>query len=248
VTHKQLLQDKIIPHLIENTAYFSYDAVWESVTRTTGKEPSPSTLRHYLSDCIKQGILYDAGKGWYSSLSEPLTFPDATVAKPLREITKRLPMLSVSAWSTEWINPYMHHLLSKSFQFVSMERDAMSTVAELLLDAGFEVLVHPDSETFEKFSSRLQNPLILYPSLSREPSPRDGIAPPEKWLVDLLVENERLAFAENDELQQAVNRLLGAGHVKISELVSYARRRNLSLTVFDCINSKNSDFLEIMHD
>ncbi|MCC5851070.1 MAG: Eco57I restriction-modification methylase domain-containing protein [Verrucomicrobia bacterium] len=238
--HKHILQKKVIPSLIANTAYFSYDSVWKSITRTVGKEPSPSTLRHYLSDCINQGILYDAGKGWYSSLSEPLTFPDAAVEKPLREITKRLPMLSVSAWSTEWINPYMHHLLSKSFQFVSMERDAMNTVAELLLDAGYEVLVHPDRETFHKLTSRMHQPLVLYPSLSRAPTSQDGIAPPEKWLIDLLIENERLALAETEELQQAVNRLLCAGRIQMSELVSYARRRNLALAHFECINSNNA--------
>lgn len=180
---------------------------------------------------MADGTVYDAGKGWYSKIAEPLKLS----TQPLEPVTKLLaeqfPLLEVSCWSTEQINPFMHHLLSRFTVFVYTLPDALDVVGDALRDAEHNVLVNPTASEIVRLYQKTENPVLVRPAVTKEPPPEVGMAPPEKFLVDLLFENNRLSIMEPSEAEDVLRRAVEAGRVNMSSLLSYAKRRRVNVVV-----------------
>ena len=226
---KPLLKEKVLPDLKGLGAYFSYDDVKAHLAETAGEKVPEATLKTYLSQFMDSGLIFDAGKGWYSTLAAPLVLPSERVQAIVRYLTDNLPLLTISCWSTEQINPFLHHLLSKFVTLVYTERDAMTAAGEVLKDAGYDVLVNPGKAEIDKFYPRTEHPVIVRPSVTKEPEASHGYAPPEKLLVDFLFENIRLNMVEPSEAEQVVANAVRAGRVNMAGLLSYAKRRDVAV-------------------
>ncbi|VGO21468.1 DUF6577 family protein [Pontiella sulfatireligans] len=222
---------EMLIELKKTKSYFSIADVKSALEKGAGESVPDSTVKTYLSKFMADGTVHDAGKGWYSKIAEPLKLD----AKPLEPITKLLaedfPLLEVSCWSTEQINPFMHHLLSRFTVFVYTLPDALDVVGDALRDAGHNVLVNPTASEIERLYQKTENPVLVRPAVTKEPSAVAGMAPPEKLLVDLLFENNKLSIMEPSEAEDAVRRAVEAGRVNISSLLSYAKRRRITVVV-----------------
>lgn len=204
-------------------------------------EPVPeSTLKTYLSDFMKEGSLFDAGKGWYSVVSAPLELTADRPEEIVDLLSKKFPFLEASCWSTEQVNPFMHHVMTRFTTFVSVERDAMDVVGEALKAAGFDVLVNPHKGEVEKFYYSLKQPALVRPSITKEPSGGKFFAPPEKILIDLLIESENLALMSSDEAGQVVFSAVESGRVNMTLLQSYAARRKIRENIYQAQNNQKS--------
>lgn len=226
---KPLLKEKVLPELKKIGNYFSYDDVKSHLLTVAERKVPNSTLKIYLSQFVEQGILFDAGKGWYSNLLEPLALNSDSLTDIVTLLADQFPLLEASCWSTEQINPFMHHLLSKFVTFVYTDADAMETVGDALSDAGHNVLVNPGKDEIEKFYGKTEQPVIIRASGSKDPDAVERIAPPEKLLVDLLFENNKLSIMEPSEADDVVQKAIQAGRVNIAALQSYAQRRRVSV-------------------
>jgi len=224
---KPLLKEKVLPKLKELGNYFSYENAKASLAEAADNKVPDSTLKTYLPKFIEDGILFDAGKGWYSTLSEPLVFNSDSLKEIVKLLSDQFPLLDVSCWSTEQINPFMHHLLSKFVTFVYTDTDALETVGDVLRDAGHNVLVNPGKQEIEKFYGKTEHPVIIRPSVTKEPVAVLRVAPPEKILVDLLFENNKLYIMEPSEAGAVVEQSVQAGRVNMASLLSYAKRRRV---------------------
>jgi len=68
---KQEFFAQVLGGLKERSAYFSRDAI-QAAADGVGLELKRSTLSVYLNQAVKQGLIHDAGRGWYSRLAEPV--------------------------------------------------------------------------------------------------------------------------------------------------------------------------------
>jgi biotin operon repressor len=69
-----------INSLLEQTPYFSIHALRESLA-SQKLSYTPETVKVYLSQLKKEGLVFDAGRGWYSSIAEPFQLDTAPVEK-----------------------------------------------------------------------------------------------------------------------------------------------------------------------
>ena len=177
---------------------------------------------------MSEGLIHDAGRGWYSRIAEPLILDTAPVKKIITKIKKAFPLLDFSCWSTEQINPYMHHLLGKSVAFVYMDRDLMPAVYEELQSwQGYKVYLDPSSDEVKKTFRIEEKTIVIRPAIGEAPAGEAHAAPIEKLLVDLAIEVEKLPLMSCGEFQDMAWRAVTSARITMGTFSRYARRRHL---------------------
>lgn len=226
---KSILENKIIPELKEKYPYFSYEDIRIAFEKKTGDKLSNTTLKNYIVKFKKQGFLFSAGKGWYSGLKDPLEL-DETPLQPIKSfLAEKFPLLETACWSTQQINPFMHHLLSKFTTFVYVPRDAMNVVGDALRDAGHSVLINPGKQEIKKQYPSLNTPIIVCP-LGEEDNSIIHENTRQIWvLINFLIENKRFLFTEEKEAETTVNRAVASGNINMARFLSYAKRKRLNI-------------------
>ena len=126
---KQVLRDECLPALGGQSKYYSMEAVRAWLQKRKLRCP-PATLNRYLHAFTRAGLVFAAGRGWYSSIATPFTLNREPVSSLVHELNKTFPLLDFSCWSTAQIASYGHHLLAKFVSFVHTERDSMESVFE----------------------------------------------------------------------------------------------------------------------
>lgn len=177
----------------------------------------PALLREYLSEAVERELIHDAGRGWYSSLPIPATLDSEPVADLRQVLAKRFPFLPHYIWSTQQVNPWMHHLLGKFVRFVHVESDGADDVAAFLRKNGWEVIVNPTAKTARDFASGERS--VVVRGIRREFDPE--VEPRvETVLVDLMLENSRLHLMDEGERQDMSLKLLTTNRVEMAGLLS----------------------------
>ena len=230
LTAKGRLFNEVLKQLQDAHAYFSFREVSQRV-KEFGLKISPGTLRVYLSEATASGLIHDAGRGWYSRLSEPVPLDPKPVAKLIRSVEKAFPLLDFTVWSTAQINPWMHHLLGKSVPFVSTDSDAREAVADYLRSQGYDAHLNPRGDAASKFTLREKTVVVRKRVLS---APVDGhFARIETLLVDLLLESQRLGLMDSGEFCDMARAVASSGRLAMSSLVAYAAdRKQTTAAVF----------------
>ena len=243
---KTALNTRVLPALAETCAYFSHGAIVDRLDELDIEVPD-DTLRSYLSEAMQSGVIFDAGRGWYSRLVEPFVLDTKPLAPLLKQIKKDFPLLDISAWSTAQINPYAQHLLSTHTTLLYAEADALPSLAETLEDRGWKVYLNPTPSEAEQRFRPADKTVVLRPALSKQPEGEGGAAPIEKMLVDLLFEAGRLRLMDESEAQTVIANVAQAGRIPAAALLGYARRRGLEISYLnESINSKSGDELDLM--
>lgn len=224
---KELLRDRIVPKLTSHAPYFSIEAV-RTELEAVNCPLEPATLNSYLHELTEAHFIYDAGRGWYSSLATPFKLNREPVSGLVRELDKTFPLLEFSCWSTAQIGSYGHHLLAQFVAFVHTNRDNMETVAEALRKTGWTAYLNPTQQETAKSFRLTDKTVVVRPAVSR--APVDGkYATVEKILVDLCAEATALRLLDAGEYQRLVANLAGRERISVATLAQYAERRNLKL-------------------
>lgn len=225
IDFKDLLKNEIEKKLKGNRRYFSREDLRDLIPK--GRS---GTLNRYLVDFNKEGILYSAGRGWYSFVKQSFKLDRQPVKKIVSELEKKYPLLSFSVWSTEQLKSFAHHMLARFVTFVYVDRDAMSGVYDFLKGSGYDVWLNPRGNDARKFSIA-EKTVVIRPAISREPS-SGHFADIEKILGDLFVEVAALNLMDEDEYYRILGNVLTAGRVDIGALLNYARRRRVKTEEF----------------
>lgn len=220
-SRKQILLSRVLPGLKENSAYFSLAAVKHSLAEAE-IELADDTLREYMSEAMASGIVSDAGRGWYSRHTQPVSLDPKPVAKIIREVKKTFPLLDFCCWSTVQLNPFAHHLIAQPTILLYAESDTLEIVADHLRDAGWKSWANPGKADVERFVRPGEGTVVLRPAKIGQPEAKDHVAPIEKALVDLIVEANKLHLMDAAEVQRIVDTVLGSGLLQITVLNGYA--------------------------
>jgi len=229
IDFKDLLKKEIEEMLKKNQRYFSREALRNLISEGYSSIQS-GTLNRYLVDFNKHGILYGAGRGWYSFIKQSFELEQRPVKKIVTTLEKKYPLLFFSVWSTEQLKSFAHHMLARFAVFVYADRDAMSGIYDFLKDSGYDVWLKPRGNDAQKFSIG-EKTVVIRPVISRERS-SGHFADIEKILVDLFVEADALNLIDEDECYRIFRSVLAAGRVDIGALLNYARRRKLKTEQF----------------
>jgi hypothetical protein len=234
---KSFLREVCLPDLKAKYTYFNAETLRAYLD---GQRVSwtAATLNRYMMELTEGGFVFDAGRGWYSSLAEPFVLDAAPVQELITLLEKRFPLLEFSCWSTRQISSYGHHLLAKFVTFVHTERDAMESVHEFLREAGFESHLNPRGETARKFTIR-DRTVVVRSKVARQPVVEHTV-PIEGLLVELFVESRNLSLMDDAEFFSVFKNLTSQTRVPLSLLIDYARERKTSAS--DLIESINPEF------
>lgn len=217
---------RILPGLTAATPYVSHTAVARRLADAK-IEIADQSLRVYLSQAMKKGIVHDAGRGWYSCLEARCELDPKPVAKVVRQLEKEFPLLDFAVWSTQQVNPWMHHLLAKFIAFVLVDADGLSPVVEFLRAQGYEVHADPKGQRAAEVRPNGKT-VVVRPRHSH--APRYGhFSPPEAVLVDLFLENRVLQIMDAGEFRDMAQRLATSGRLLWATLSHYAEKRGVSL-------------------
>jgi hypothetical protein len=231
MSKKDILEKGIIPFLKESSAYFSYKKIGDLFKKKKIKI-AESSLKRYLFSLVKQNRLYDAGKGWYSSIEKSFVLNKEPIKVIIKTLNKNFPLLAFSCWSTEQLNHFTHHILSKFITFIYTDTDFTRNVAEVLRNNGYNVYENPYKIELKKHFTINDKTVILRPSITKQPENIDNTAPIEKVLVDFLIENKKLKIMEDSEVINVVKKAINSGRINMAALQSYAKRRDLSPTSY----------------
>lgn len=239
MTAKQQLSEHVLGGLKERSAYFSRDSI-QAAADKAGITLKPSTLAVYLSQAVKQGLIHDAGRGWYSRLAVPVKLDSKPCAKPVRLIAKKFPLLDFHCWSTAQVNPWMHHLIGKGVVFVNVDAEALEAVWETLKDAGYDAHLNPTGKAKEQFAVR-ENTVVVRRRVQGAPE-KAHFSRIETVLVDLFLESERLNLMDREEFRQMARKVVSSGRIRLSEWIAYATNRKQDwreILSVDAINQRH---------
>lgn len=233
---KQLLLDECLPALCAQAKYFSHEAIrhWLARRKTSY---SPGTLNRYMVELMADGFVFGAGRGWYSSLKSPLSLDTRTVEELVAILQKQFRFLMFSCWSTDQVRPFMQHLLTRSFLFVSAEAHALEGVRDFLAGTDFNVYLDPKKSEAGQMAHLKGKTVILRPSHSKEP-PARPYAAVEKILVDLRVEAGCLRLMDIIEFHVLAHEAARQGRIQMAVMIRYAKAR--LLRVGDIFGSEES--------
>jgi hypothetical protein len=238
-----MLQKKTVSQIIQDIVagrkYFSVIAIKQRV-KTSRCEINNGTVNQYLYDMRKRGEIYNAGRGWYSSIPEQF-HPAKQFVEPLVFlISKKYPLLSFSIWSTEQLQPFAHHLMTSFTKFIYTDVDAMPSIVGLLKDEGYQSYLNPQKKEAEKYFDPSTNAIVVRTAVTREPV-EGFFATAEKILVDLFIEKDRLSLMDGAEYKRVFRNLVSANRINIAKFLEYAERRKIKVALIQNILSVEKD-------
>jgi hypothetical protein len=236
---KQTLFFNILGKLKDGPAYFPTAAI-QAAANDAELSLSDGSFKVYLSEAVAKGLIHDAGRGWYSRLSKPVTLDPKPVTKLIRTVEKAFPLLDFCVWSTVQLNPWMHHLLARPVHFLHAPVDTLESVGERLRVEGWEVAVNPPASVAAKAIQPGEKMVVLRPALGRQPPPQGRQASIEQILVDLIAENGPLSLMDRSEAETIVATVLDQNLLQFSAMQRYAASRKNKIPAIEKINQCHS--------
>ena len=222
---KAFLRNTAIPELKQIAPYFSMNEVRQLV-KERGIKITDGTLRHYMSEAMANGVVHNAGKGWYSRIETPCELDPKPVARIIKQLLKEFPLLDFTCWSTQQVNPWMHHLLAKFITFVQVDRDGIQAVSDALRDAHYEVYTHPNAARAGEVRPG-DRAVVIRPLNATAPT-NGHFSPPEAVLVDLFAETKALSLMSPGEFTDMAQRMASSSRIGLGSLLLYAGKRKIN--------------------
>lgn len=213
--------------LFGRAPYFSIGALRGGLSKRGGHF-MPDTVKTYLSRQKKEGKIFDAGRGWYSSIAKPYQLDTAPVEKLVGELKTAFPLLDFACWSTEQLNEMLRHQLAKHVQFAYVERDAIDSVADWLKSHGYKTYANPGKQELKRFSIEGKTVVVL-PLTTKTPK-QGGFAVIEKIMVDVLADTGDFSIINIPEFVAGASGAIKSHRIDMSELMKYSTRRKTDVS------------------
>ncbi len=217
-----------IDRLFERAPYFSIHALRDFLAEQK-LDYKPDTVKSYLSRQKKADKIFDAGRGWYSLLSEPYQLDTAPVEKLVDDLKQTFPLLDFACWSTVQLNEMLRHQLAKQVQFAYVERDAIDSVAEGLRSMGYHTYANPGKQEIKKTFSIEENTVVILPLTTKTPG-QNGFAAIEKIMVDVLVDMPGFSIINIPEFIEGCSNTISSYRIDIAALYKYSTRRKTDVS------------------
>jgi hypothetical protein len=179
---------------------------------------------------VESKSLFDAGRGWYSTIPTPFKPKYESVTAIARLTTKQFPQLQFSLWSSEQLQPFAHHLMGRFTSFLHTESDAIVPVTDFLLKHKYVAYPNPKQVEVEKYVATSDGRIIVRQLITEEPA-EGHYATIEKILVDLFLEKDRLFLMDLAEFTRIFENIVFAHRINMGRLLRYAERRKVKTSM-----------------
>jgi hypothetical protein len=227
--------------VVNSAKYASVDGLRKRLQLRRNEIPS-SSLHGTLYRLVESSAIFNAGRGWYSTIATPFTTQYESIKEIANQVGKQYPQLEYSCWSTEQLQPFAHHLMSRFTTFLYTETDAMSSVTEFLRSQQQTVYPNPKQADVEKYVAGSHRRIIVRPIVTKEPV--DGhYATIEKILIDLFLEKDRLFLMDSAEYGRIVENIIFSNRITMGRLFGYAERRKIHLSIVKLFSEYTSSII-----
>jgi hypothetical protein len=194
-----------------------------------------NTLEKTFLSLKKTGGIFDAGKGWYSSVKEKLEIDREPIDHVVNMVRGEFPLVEFSCWSTEQLKNFFHHMPQQFVTFLYSDKDFLRSLQDFLSGQGFTALSNPSQKEANKFFQVKQDTIILRPIISAQRPRSTFFAPAERMLVDLFIESRALNLFDEEEIKLVVANAVTTYRVNLAELLNYAERRGAKAAIKEYI-------------
>jgi len=220
----------------KNKYYFHINDLIEYFTKRNIKFKKNS-LKQYLYILRKEKFIYEAGRGWYSTVKNEFKLDTVPIEKIIRLIKDKFPLLEFSCWSTEQLKGFFHHLPSQFITFIYADKDFLQSVKDFLMENDYNVYLNPYKIEAEKFVELKTKTIILRPTISSRVPKEKNWAKIEKILVDLFMEIKKIGFIiDEEEYKKIFSNITLNYRVNIAEILDYAYSRKTKGKIHNIIN------------
>jgi hypothetical protein len=178
----------------------------------------------YTNNNLKQSIyrlklddlIYEAGRGWYSTIKEEFVLNKRSIEKIIILIKQNFPLLT-----------FFHHLPSQFVTFIYTDKDFLETITEFLENDNYNVFLNPQKKESEKFVHFKDRTVILRPSITHREPKDNNFASIEKLIVDLYMETKKIGLLDKKEFKRITKNVLSNYRINLSEMLDYAHNRKI---------------------
>jgi hypothetical protein len=193
-------------------------------------------LKKSLYRMNKDEIIYDAGRGWYSTIKDEFNLDKRPVKKIINLINKDFPFLEFSCWSTEQLKAFYHHVPAQFVIFIFSEKEFLESLKDCFENHNYNVFLNPLKAEAEKFVHFKDQTIILRPSItSREPKDKH-FARIEKIIVDLYMESRKINLIDREEYKKIISNIFHNFRIDLADVLEYAERRGIKDKIFSFVH------------
>ena len=195
------------------------------------------TLKKDIQRLKKVEIIYEAGRGWYSTIKRTFLLNTKPVEKIVALIKKKFPFLEFSCWSTEQLISFYHHILSQFVTFVYAEKDMLQSLKDFLTDNNYNVFLNPHRSEVDKYVELKNRTVILRLSVFSRESKKEPLAKIERILVDLFIETKKINLIDIEEYKKVFSDIVLNYRINIAKMLDYAYSRKIKNTILNIIRN-----------
>ena len=185
---------------------------------------STETIQKYLKKLKDEGVIYSAGRGYYSTLKNTFQINHAEYSTLITQIKNKYPLLEFSLWSTKMLASQFQHMQNSFYTFIHAEKDALEILRDYLSENGNLVFLNPNKRELGKNIILKNNAIILRSKIERSQS-SSSISSIEIILVDLYMELKKISLLDLSEYQSLFSNVIQSYRLSITLLLDYAQRR-----------------------
>ncbi len=201
-----------------------------------GLSYKPVSVKQELNNLKRIGTLFDAGRGWYSTLPEAYQLNTDAVKEQEKKIAEAFHLLPFSIWTNRQLISHYHHLPTHYVTFVYLESDFLTTVRDYLLGKELPVYMNPHMTEVDKNFDIGRNPFVLRPRITEEPA-EGHFATIEKILVDIFIEKDKLYLMDEWEYREIFRSVTERYRINIGRFLRYSQRRKIRSTMEELVQS-----------
>jgi len=219
-----MLKDIVIKYA-EGKKYFSIEMLKMYLT-SQNHDFASQTVKQNLNTLTKEKKIFNAGRSWYSTISESYQLDTEPVDDFIQVLSNQFPFLPFCCWSTGQLRAHAHHMLTRFVLFLYAEKDLLTDIFDYLRITHYETFLNPTQKEARKLFNIEEKTVVIRPNISRQPVD-NHYATIEKILVDLLIELERLWIMDKNEYQIIFKNITIKNRINISSLLEYGNRRKV---------------------
>lgn len=188
--------------------------------------------KNYLLSFKKQGIVFEAGFGVYSTLKEKFRlFDDSRIQTIARILKHSFPFANFLVWDSRQLQSLYHHTQLHHLTFVETEKDLFLPFYESISKNYRDVFIEKHTQAYFKEFSFTHNPIVIRRMIKR--SPCEEVTPTlEKILVDIFADLNLYKYISENDYWQLWRNLCEGYRINIGTVISYSKRRKCFKSLF----------------
>ena len=212
--------------IFQGSHYISHEDLVK-IMQAHGSMASIRTINNKVLLWKKEGVLFSAGRGWYSDVPDDARLDNSSISDVIDFLMSKYPLLDFQCWSTQQLLPFYHHLPGRYYTFIYSDANVLNDLSISLQEAFGDatVRVRPKA-TADDFLPRKWNFILLPMPKAMEKEPMNGAVQVEPLLVEFAHQAKRLDFSDENEVFLVIRNLVSCCRVNMAKLQSIAIRRH----------------------